>query len=223
MWSRSSISKSFDKQNYGNIRLSEEAERKSSVDSIILNRNSEPNTNDDFEIETEVLNATVSRARSDSTAEKINVDPLSIVTLENEISGSKVEPRYYTAGKSGSFYSSKQKIFKNSCGGTDHKPSVVSSHRRMRERLRKTKASTSSLRYVIYLTISFVLCTAPTMGLLSVDILSPNLTLNMVLINSFLVCPFVYCYLCPFILVKCLPGVKNSLSDLILSVYSTSK
>ncbi|CAK8676010.1 uncharacterized protein LOC143458987 [Clavelina lepadiformis] len=95
-------------------------------------------------------------------------------------------------------------------------------HRRMLEHLRNTRATTFSLRFVIWLTVSFVLCTAPSMAILTVDMLTPSLKLDMVVLNTCLLCPFVYCYICPFILVKCLPGVKTSLSALILSVYSTT-
>lgn len=96
-------------------------------------------------------------------------------------------------------------------------------HRRVMEHLRNTKATTFSLRYVIYLTFSFVLCTSPTMILLTIDMLNQTLSLNMFVLNACLMCPFLYCYFCPFILVKCLPGVRKSLSALFLSVYSTSR
>ena len=113
------------------------------------------------------------------------------------------------------------KVEKN-LSNISNKAKLSGPHFRVMEHLRSTKATTFSLRYVIYLTFSFILCTLPTMILLCIDMLSRSLNLNMVLLNSCLMCPFVYCYLCPFILVKCLPGVKNSLSSLILSVYSTS-
>jgi len=98
----------------------------------------------------------------------------------------------------------------------------ASAPRRMMEHFRSTRSSTFTLRYVIWLTVSFGVLTAPTMAIITIDMLYPDLVLNMVALNICLLCPFTYCYICPFVLVKCLPGVKTSLSALILSVYSTT-
>uniref|UniRef100_H2Z2K6 G-protein coupled receptors family 1 profile domain-containing protein n=1 Tax=Ciona savignyi TaxID=51511 RepID=H2Z2K6_CIOSA len=113
---------------------------------------------------------------------------------------------------------------KRSCDSTAplSKPKSTGAHRRMMDHLRATRATTFSLRYVIWMTASFGICTAPTMIFITVDMCYPGFVLNMVALNTCFLCPYIYCYMCPFILVKCLPGVKTSLSALILSVYSTT-
>ena len=131
------------------------------------------------------------------------------------------EANSYTVRKTNSFSVCSVHQGQGGCE-TSKKPAINGTSRRKREHFRNKNAATFSLRYVIYLTFSFLLCTTPAMIVLSIDILKPTLYLNRVVLNSCLFCPFVYCCLCPFILVRCLPGVKTSLSGLILSVYSTS-
>ena len=161
---------------------------------------------------------------SASFSEKENKNNSDYSNKEKAEDNSFKDPKYYTIGANGSLCSG---TLQKSETGSDTLIKVEGNGRatnfRTVGRLRSTRATTFSLRYVILLTFFFILCTTPTMVLLSVDILIPKINFNMVVMNSCLLCPFVYCYLCPFILIKCLPGVKASLSALFLSVYSTSK
>jgi len=226
MWSRSSFAKNFEESTVGSKQFAKEAKRKVSIDTLTQERNSDLNDSSHGPMIENESSREITKPRygRDSADESCNGEalPKLIKPQEKELSAPKTELKYFAIGKTESQHSVADRRKSDQSFSETLPKHFVGPHHRMREQLRYTKASTSSLRYVIYLTVSFVLCTAPTMGLLSVDILSPNLTLNMVILNSCLMCPFIYCYLCPFILVKCLPGVKTSLSALILSVYSTS-
>lgn len=74
----------------------------------------------------------------------------------------------------------------------------------------------SSLKYVIWLTVLFGICTTPAMIYLSADMIFTELKLNMIVLNVCLLFPFAYCFICPILLAKCLPGVKSSLVHLLL-------
>jgi len=74
--------------------------------------------------------------------------------------------------------------------------------------------------YVISLTVLFGVLTAPTMGIIVFDTLRPTATLNPIAVNVCLMFPFIYCCVCPFVLIKCLSGVKMSISALILFLCS---
>jgi len=87
-------------------------------------------------------------------------------------------------------------------------------------RFKKGKIVTHHLKYVLYLSVAFVVCTAPAMILFLLDIINPGAMLKMIAINLCLCLPFVYCLLCPLILVQCLPGVKSSMSELCFRIYS---
>ena len=92
--------------------------------------------------------------------------------------------------------------------------------KRLGIRFKVGKMVTYHMKYILWLYITYLTMTAPSMILFMIDIIKPGHVLNMITINFCLCCPFIYCYLCPFILVRCLPGVKSSLSDLCFSLYT---
>nr|XP_039259712.1 uncharacterized protein LOC120336168 [Styela clava] len=81
----------------------------------------------------------------------------------------------------------------------------------------------SSLKYVIWLTALYAFCTTPPMAYLAADMSFPHMTMNMVVMNVCLVFPYIYCFICPIVLGKCLPGVKASLVRLVFKLCSYSK
>ena len=81
---------------------------------------------------------------------------------------------------------------------------------------------TAQFKHVVSLTAAYAFCTAPPMLYLVADMALPKMEMNMVLMNVCLLFPFIYCVICPILLIKCLPGVQKSVRQLLLSVCKCS-
>ncbi|XP_076811137.1 uncharacterized protein LOC143454626 [Clavelina lepadiformis] len=90
-------------------------------------------------------------------------------------------------------------------------------HRSLMRSRQVSGRTLSSLRYLIWITVLFVVCTSPAMVLMLYDFFSDT-NPSMALGNGCLCVSFAYCWICPLLLTRCLPGIRSAISSLLLKI-----